>query len=172
MYRRPFVVISAACLLCCSSVGGVEFTYPKGTRISGLSDWPPGLRRCADVESRVYGHSNNDKDFHYYGGDTAEFNRFLAAYSKLKLARHDLVLLPGRGEIEVTAEDGKGKVKLPYDWMLGVTPGGGSPLKSGPKYHVTIRLYLGGQVQRGELKIPPGVQVDNRIQPDPKSKSG
>lgn len=159
MLHRSRILWCVAFLAFCSIAGGVEFTYPKGARISSLSDWPQGLHRCANVASRIYGHSINSNDFHYYSGDVAEFNRFMEEYSKIDLYRYDVELLPGKGEIEVNVEKDKGQVKLPYDWKLSIRPGGG-PKKA--KYHATASVYLSGPINRDKLKIPAHIQVDDQ----------
>ena len=75
---------------------GQESFGPAGEQISRSPDWPKGIEDVLRHRSRVYWYDVNGSEVAYYDGDVNTVNELLDLYSHSDLAKHPVVIRPGR----------------------------------------------------------------------------
>jgi len=104
----------------------------------------------------VHGYMVNWEDVFFYSGDTADFNRFVEAYSKLENV-----------ELRVVIHAGARKARSPWDkedrdipvdwsyyvWNTGTTARGGKPAPA------RVDVWLGSRIKLEDVRIPANVEV-------------
>jgi hypothetical protein len=146
-------------LISADSVCALGSDIPKGP--VGSPQWPAGLTELLNRPNRVHGYFINQMDVYFYTGDVSAFNEFIAQYAALKGTSLSLTLRPGRG----TANSPWDKEKTtPCDWFVNVrriwskdAPADRATTK--PSFSVSMSLYLGGQIDLKDVKVPLSVEV-------------
>ena len=75
---------------------GQERFGPAGEHISRSTDWPKGVEDLLRHPSCVYWNWVNGNEHAYYDGGIGTINQLLDAFAHVDLARHDVILRPGR----------------------------------------------------------------------------
>jgi RNA polymerase sigma factor (sigma-70 family) len=88
------------------------------SRVRGRPDWPDGLVKTIDVDSRVYALWVNGTETFFYRGKAKAVNEAMQCYAAVKSAARHLVLLPGSGHVQTSS----GK-PIVFDWQI-QAPGG------------------------------------------------
>jgi len=150
---------------CALALGG---DYPAGMPLLVPTNWPFGLADLRDDQGRVHGYFVNMEDLFFYAGDTASFNRFLANYAVLPIASHTLALHRGSGTAKSPWNRAQG---VSCDWKMYIGPRWRKETfgKSGaeareiirncPGYAVSLELWLNGEVNFAQVKVPANVTV-------------
>ena len=97
------LVVSALAWLVLASISveraaalGLEAFGPAGEHISRSPDWPKGVEDVLRHGSRAYWYDVNGGAAAYYDGDIQTVNELLDLYSRVDLAKHPVVIRPGR----------------------------------------------------------------------------
>ena len=139
--------------------------YPEGRIIAPITrgDEPPGepalLSELMNFPGRVYGDHGffselGDWENLYFQGDTATLNRFLEQYSKLKFKPLWLVIHVGQPSAHAQF-GGKLDKEIRYDWSYTRQ----IPEKKTDPETVWVNLWLGGQVQFDQIKVPLNLEL-------------
>ena len=151
-----FVVLVLSIPASALALGGDEPNGPMNN-----DKWPTGLAAIVNADNRVYGYFVNWEDTLFFRGNTAAFNVFLAKYAQLPNTKLELVIHPGK--LEVQSPWDKQPRALSANWRLYCTPfaqeqvmNGG--VKPGP-FITRVDLWLGDSVKLAELQVPSNVPV-------------
>jgi hypothetical protein len=154
-----YLFILAMLLLPAAAFGlGADHTGP--VKASG---WPEGLEDLVNAKNRVHGFFVNWTDVFFFAGDTAACNQFVEACAKLPETHLEVVLHPGK--LPVQSPWDKKPRDLTADWKLAgtsLTEAKGTAdeqVKRAGQYNLTVDIYLGGQIELKDLKLPDGVTV-------------
>jgi hypothetical protein len=120
---------------------------PPGRPVGGRSP----LADLLNSGGRVYGISGFGATYHYFSGDTKDFNRFLEGYAKLEGSARTLVLHPEQGSVRAL---GGGDESIAFDWRVTIWRVGGAAAR-GP----LLELWVGRHVELSEVKVPGNVSV-------------
>ena len=119
-------------------------------------DLPPGPHlqppSLIDRDNRVHGFRVNWIDTHFYAGDTAAFNAFVADYAKLPNAKLRVVIHPGT--LRAASPWDKQDRGLAADWSLWIWNTDGRS-----EYPTQVDLYLGSRITLKDLVIPNSIEV-------------
>jgi hypothetical protein len=92
----------------------------------------------------------------FYSGETADFNRFVEAYSKLENVELRVVI--HAGATKARSPWGNADRDIPADWSYYVWNTG--PVAKGSKPAPTrVDVWLGSRIKLEELRIPANVEV-------------
>ena len=104
----------------------------------------------------VHGFMVNWEDVFFYSGDTADFNRFIEAYSKLENLEHRIVIHAGTKKARSPWDKEDRNIPVGwsyYVWNTGPVPKGGKPAPA------KVDVWLGSRIKLEELRIPANVEV-------------
>ena len=104
----------------------------------------------------VHGFMVNWEDVFFYSGDTAAFNKFVEAYSKLENVEHRIVIHAGSKKARSPWD--KEDRDIPADWSYYVWNTGPVPKGSKPA-PAKVDVWLGSRIKLEELRIPANVEV-------------
>lgn len=143
--RLAAVLVLFLCSLATSAAFGLGADFPKEelARVGQL----------VDGQTPVHGYFVNWEDTFFYAGETADLNRFLAAYGKLKAAKHHVVLHAG-AKLAASPWGKPGDKDLPCDWSL--YRWNTAKAEAGP---TRVDVWLGSRIKLDELQIPEGIEV-------------
>jgi hypothetical protein len=101
----------------------------------------------------VHGFMVNWVDVFFYSGDTADFNRFVEAYSKLENVELRVVIHAGARKARSPWD--KEDRDIPVDWSYDVwnTAKGGKPAPT------RVDVWLGSRIKLADVRIPANVEV-------------
>lgn len=166
---RTFVLVGA--LFIAGNVFGLGSDYFTNKVVQ--PSWPTGMQELVNVTNRVHGFFVNAEDLFFFQGGVAEFNSFLAAYSKIsEIDGHELLVHEGVGDAKSPWE----KVSRPCDWRLYGAPkrwlkvgeisaqGTNSAeavraLANTTNYVLRVDFWTGGKIPFEQIKIPENVKV-------------
>jgi len=104
----------------------------------------------------VHGFMVNWEDVFFYAGGTAEFNRFVEAYSKLENIEHRIVIHAGAKKARSPWDNEDRNIPVDwsyYVWNTGTAAKGGKPSPS------RVDVWLGSRIKLEDLRIPANVEV-------------
>jgi hypothetical protein len=104
----------------------------------------------------VHGYWVNWEDVFFYSGDTAAFNRFVAAYAKLEHTKLKVVIHAGTKKAKSPWDKVERDVAADwslYRWNAGELKAGDTPAPG------RVDVWLGSRIKLGELVIPDNVEV-------------
>jgi hypothetical protein len=104
----------------------------------------------------VHGFMVNWTDTFFYSGDTADFNRFVEAYSKLENVELRVVIHVGSTKAQ-SPWDNKDR-DIPADWSYHLWNTGPIP-KGGKPAPAKVDVWLGSRIKLESLRIPANVEV-------------
>jgi hypothetical protein len=104
----------------------------------------------------VHGYMVNWEDVFFYAGDTADFNRFAEAYSKLEHLELHIVIHAGAKMAR--SPWGSPDRDIPADWSYYVW-NTGSTAKDGKPAPARVDVWLGSRIKLEDLRIPSNVKV-------------
>jgi hypothetical protein len=159
--KRTLILFQVAltALLWCGGLSPAIFfgEHRPGQPVGQHPDWPKGLGDLLTRGGRVYGSNfgwlGGDEDCFYFSGDAEDFNWFLERWAQLKGVSPVLSLHPGQEQ--ATSIITKQPVAW-FDWKVTIMA---HWAESGRNLDIRLELWLGGEVELGKLKIPPGVTL-------------
>lgn len=145
-------LIALMLLLCCAAAWPMAGQYTNPDSVVQRPEWPSGLLEL--IKSRAWTHAYwvNADDYFLYCGDTAAFQAFLNAYSKLAAKPLTLILRSGSGGTETFTQQ-----PVRYDWMLAFRQW--APREESQGNPLALELYIGGNVDWAKVKVPANVKV-------------
>ena len=120
----------------------------------------PGIMPLVNDKARVYETWANGNEHLFYRGNTTQLIAALAAFEKVKVKHHVVVLRPG--------PPAKGSVRgtdVSYNWVLHVLGGlAGTRANDNPEdlewqKDPVLTVYVGGDIDLDKIEIPAGVTV-------------
>ena len=130
-----------------------------------FSSAPEALRRLLQTDALVLAAIGPIAEMHVYcAGDAEDLNEFLEGYAQVPGTPLGVVLHPGRGTCSCpTAGNDSGREIFDMDWKLEVSePIPGRPNEAdfeGHDFLATVHIWIGGQIELGELDVPLNVAV-------------
>ena len=169
---KALSIILVVLLACTANVFGLGGDYPTNSPVKVWSA-PAEVNELINTTNRVHGFFVNEEQSFFYSGDALAFTSFLKQYAKLKgIARHRLVIHPGKGVAKSPWNKGDGKS---CDWMLDVRPAswrmpdehakaafrykGSLPKFEIETYLVELHVWTKGKFDIKDIKTPKGVSV-------------
>jgi hypothetical protein len=141
------------------SMGGEYGPGDPARAVSNLK-WPAGVKELVNAQNRIGGYWVNSSDWFHFAGDTNALNTFLERYAQLKDTPLSVVLMVGKPRA------GLGNTKgVAADWQLSVVDNTWTRVNEREKappataYTVTVTIWLGGQVDLEQLKVPANIEV-------------
>jgi len=123
------------------------------------TQWP-GIMPLVNDRARVYETWANGNEHLFYRGNTRQLNAALAAFAKVKVKHHIVVLRPGPfAKWSVRGTD------VTYNWVLHVLGGlAGTRANDSPEdlewqKDPVLTVYVGGDIDLDKIEIPAGVTV-------------
>ena len=104
----------------------------------------------------VHGYWVNWEDVFFYAGDTAAFNRFVEAYSKMPNAKLRVVIHPGTKKARSPWDKADRDMAVDwslYVWNTGTSTPGAKPAPS------QVDVWLGSRIKLEDVRIPANVEV-------------
>ena len=147
-----FLAILLAVLAYSAPVFAMGGEIPPG-QVNVQPDWPRELVELLTGQDTANGIWINANDFYYYAGDTDTFNEVLKKYAELRNTPLKLILHPGRGMTGSLGDE----PNIPFEWEVRVMRWHDDP--SEVPLLVTLELWLGGQIQLEDVKVPLNIQV-------------
>ena len=117
----------------------------------------PKERLAAQGHNCVHGFFINESDVFFYAGDAAEFSKFAADQAKKQGSKLRVVVHSGAKKARSPWD--KADRDIPVDWSMTTGPMAWGTQKKGEGKQVRIDLWLGGKVNKEDVKYPPGTEV-------------
>lgn len=161
--KRMMIALAVLGLIasCGASAWAMAAEYGPQHPIVQQPCWPTGLADMLKDAKPVYAFWVNSQDNFYFAGDADAFNAFLKSYSKLQGTPLTLSIHVGPGRIGKVSTPAKRDIA--YDWHVFVVPpmipDGGIVKGRENERIVTVELWLGGQVELRDVKVPDSIKV-------------
>lgn len=139
---------------------GMEDFGNKPLNGANFTGWS-GVMPVVNDEARVYHSWVNGNEHFYYLGDTESLNNALRNFAQIEGKTREVVLRPGPG---ITHSFNR-KQEIRFGWKLHLIGGvirGMTELDKGANFwpeHPVLSVYVGGDIQLDQIKIPAGVSV-------------
>jgi hypothetical protein len=120
-----------------------------------------GIMPIVNDKARVYQVWVNGNENLYYKGTTKELNVAVAAFAKLEVKNHVVVLRPGPIERRSFSD----KTPIPFNWELHVISGIAMSRATDDiedlewQKDPVLTVYIGGNIDLNKLEIPDGVTL-------------
>jgi hypothetical protein len=161
MTRRILVLVAALVALFAPAGSGYQEFHAPSVPMPGSGGWPDGLKELVNCDARTVGITGFADSWAYYAGDATALNIFLNSYGKIRDARLQVVLHPGRMRVRASFDATEPTVDV--DWSLDILEWhagrGNESAFEGAKVLTVVHIWLGGQIELDTLDVPTNIDV-------------